>query len=175
LSNELADVDGTFYPVFNYVQGNSVLYGAELSLDWHILDPLHFENKLSYVKGFNESINQPLPFIPPFHINSELSYQLKGSTKSFFKNTTLKVFTDIYSDQHEIDIFETTTKGAITFGAGINTEMNLPHNKISFFIIGNNLFNQKYFNHLSRLKEANINATGRNITVGLTIPLSLKK
>jgi len=174
LSNELVDVDGTLYPVFNYVQGNSVLYGAEFSLDLHLLDPLHFENKLSYVKAQNEAINQPLPFIPPFHLNSELSYQIKGKQNSLFKSTLIKVFSDFYGDQNEVDIFETKTEGALIFGAGISSEINLSFTDLSLFIIGNNLLDEKYFNHLSRLKDAGIYSMGRNFTFGLSLPLTVK-
>lgn len=175
LNNDLADVDGILYPVFNYVQGNSVLYGAELSFDLHILDPLHFENKLSYVKAQNESIDQPLPFIPPFHLNSELSYLVKGKSKSLFKNTLFKVFSDFYGDQNEVDVFETETKGALIFGAGISSEINLPSTVISLFIVGNNLLDEKYYNHLSRLKDAQIYSIGRNFTFGLSVPLTIRK
>ena len=38
-------------------------------------------------------------------------------------------------------------------------------------ISGNNLLNKDYFSHLSRLKYDGIGNVGRNITLGISVPL----
>lgn len=172
---ETKEVDGTDYPVYRYVQGNSVLYGAELMLDYHITDPLHFENKISYVRGENNDQHTALPFVPPLHWNSELSYSIIKRSDKIIRELQAKVILDIYATQDRIDTFETETKGATIIGASINADIKIAKTICSLFVLGNNLADVTYYNHLSRLKDSGIAAMGRNITMGITIPLSIKK
>jgi len=171
---ETKDVDGIDYPVYRYVQGNSVLYGAEFMFDYHITDPLHFENKIAYVIGENKDQNTALPFVPPLHWNSELSYAIIKKSENALKQLQVKAMLDVYAKQDRIDSFETETKGATVFGASINADIKIGKTLCSLFVLGNNLGDVTYYNHLSRLKDARIASMGRNITFGLTIPLAIK-
>ncbi|MFL5752442.1 MAG: TonB-dependent receptor, partial [Bacteroidia bacterium] len=74
--------DGNTYPVFKFRQTKAQLYGGEFSFDIHPhpLDWLHFENTASVILAENRGGNGAiindstrfLPYIPPFHTNSEL-------------------------------------------------------------------------------------------------------
>ena len=44
--NQTQEVDNQFYQVFKYVQGDALFYGGELSIDYHPLNQIHFENKI---------------------------------------------------------------------------------------------------------------------------------
>lgn len=39
------------YRTYQYRQGNARLMGGEVSVDVHPVEPLHFENTFSYVRG----------------------------------------------------------------------------------------------------------------------------
>jgi iron complex outermembrane receptor protein len=144
-------------------------------LDYHITDPLHFENKLSYVRGENNDQHTALPFVPPLHWNSELSYSIIKRSDKIIRELQAKVILDVYATQDRIDTFETETKGATIVGASINADIKIAKTICSLFVLGNNITDVTYYNHLSRLKDAGIAAMGRNITMGITIPLSIKK
>lgn len=81
---------------------------------------------------------------------------------------------DVYGKQDRIDTFETETKGATVFGVSVNADIKFVKTLCSLFVLGNNLGDVTYFNHLSRLKEAGIASMGRNITVGLIVPLAIR-
>jgi iron complex outermembrane recepter protein len=58
---------------------------------------------------------------------------------------------------------ETSTPGYLLFNAGLSTEIHNTKRKLfSIYLLGNNLTNQAYQNHLSRLKYTDENpVTGR--------------
>jgi iron complex outermembrane receptor protein len=45
--------------------------------------------------------------------------------------------------------------------------LNMANNDLNLFWSVSNLFDKEYIDHLSRLKNLNLNAMGRNISVGL--------
>ncbi|HQF29587.1 MAG TPA: TonB-dependent receptor, partial [Bacteroidia bacterium] len=118
--------------------------------------------------------NTALPFVPPLHWNSELSYAIIKKSENALKQLQVKAMLDVYAKQDRIDSFETETKGATVFGASINADIKIGKTLCSLFVLGNNLGDVTYYNHLSRLKDARIASMGRNITFGLTIPLAIK-
>ncbi|MBK5285844.1 MAG: TonB-dependent receptor, partial [Bacteroidia bacterium] len=165
---------GEAFPVFRYVQGNSTLKGFEFSVDFHPVSNLHFENSVSYVDARNNNLEQPLPFIPPVKIENELRYNVVNKKKSRLSETYIKVSLTNALKQDRIDVFETETDGYTLFNAGIGTNVKVGKQSVLFFISANNLLDAKYFNHLSRLKEAGILEMGRNITFGMNLPFGLK-
>jgi iron complex outermembrane receptor protein len=175
LGGETTMVDGEEYPVFRYVQGNSVLWGFEASLDIHLIDALHFQNSVAFVEATNRQTGQPLPFIPATRIQNEVRYYFTFSKGSLFKDTYLSVGLDHYLAQDRFDIFETATRGYSLVNASFGTGIKLGKQIASLFINAHNLGNRRYYNHLSRLKESGVYNLGRNVSVGLTLPFGLKQ
>lgn len=174
INEEIIDVDGEQFPVYRYVQGNSVLYGFEFISDIHLVNNLHFENNVSYVRGTNEETNTPLPFIPAAKIENELKYEFTTSKTSRLQNIYIKAAIESYLKQGRIDIFETETDGYMLVNAGIGADIKLGKQTAMVFVNANNISDKKYYDHLSRLKDAGMYNMGRNITVGLNIPFGIK-
>lgn len=172
--DETADVDREQFPVYRYVQGNSALYGFEFISDIHLINNLHFENNVSFVKGTNDETHIPLPFIPAAKIENELKYEFITDKSSRLQNFYIKAAIENYLKQSRFDIFETETAGYMLVNAGIGTGIKLGKQPAIFFINFNNITNKKYFDHLSRLKDAGIFNMGRNITFGLNVPFGIK-
>lgn len=167
-------VDGALYEAYRYVQGNSILTGFEVIADFHPVDALHFENRLSYVRGTNEDTNEPLPFIPPFHASHDLRWDFKTSSKTFV-GPYVKIGVNFYAKQDRIDpAFETPTNGYALLDAGLGTQIKLGKQLATFYIVGNNLTNRTYYDHMSRWKYLGLHNMGRNITFGLNVPFGLK-
>jgi iron complex outermembrane receptor protein len=173
-ANEIINAENNIYPVYRYVQGNSSLKGFEFNFDVHPVDPLHFENSVSYVYATNESNGYPLPFIPPFHYKSTLSYTFHKSAIKKISDPYFKLIMDVFADQNRYDQFETATKGATIFGVSTGANFQIGKQVASFYIVCANLTNQSYFEHLSRLKSVGIHAMGTNVTIGLSIPFGIR-
>lgn len=150
--------------VYQFQQSKATLYGGEFSLDIHPLHYLHFQNSISVVYGKNKSdgvkatqdSSRYLPFIPPLHGISELRYDFKpGQTR--WINGFMKIqlaFTAAQNRVYLVDNTETPTPGYALFNAGIGAGFTDKKGKIIFniSIMGNNLTNVAYQDHLNRLK-----------------------
>jgi iron complex outermembrane recepter protein len=125
---------------------------------------LHFENSISAVYALNKGIdpkllsdsNKYLPNIPPFHGISELRYDFE-SKKHHIINGFVKVQLAYYAAQNRVylaDNTETPTAGYALFNAGVGGGIANKKGKtvVNIYVMGNNLFDVAYFDHLSRLK-----------------------
>lgn len=173
--NQTMSVDDVNYPVFRYVQGDALFYGGEVSVDYHITEQIHFENKASYVWAINQETELALPFIPPFHLNSLLSYEFIKKQNSNWKSIKIKAQYDYFAKQNRIDQFETITEAYSLFGGGFSARYQSKSTCVDFYLIASNITNQVYFNHLSRLKYVGIAGMGRNLTIGCSIPFGVLK
>lgn len=163
--------DGTvsILPVYRFVQTDAQLVGGEASVDFHLIKALHFENTFAYVRGKNLADDSALPFIPAAQLNNELRFEpnIKGLKDSYIKVGLTNVF-----KQDRFDEFETQTDGYTLLDAGFGTSLKMKNSKINVWVTGQNLTNKLYYNHLSRYKLANIFNPGRNVTLGVSIPIN---
>jgi iron complex outermembrane receptor protein len=182
-------------PAYKFQQGKAQLYGGELSVDIHPIKQLHFENSFSSVYALNRGIpsklltdsNKYLPFIPPVHGISELRYNFDNNPHSSFVNAFVKVQIAWYAAQDRAYLAygtETPTPGYTLFNAGFGGGFKNKKGKtvVNIFVMGDNLFDVAYFDHLSRLKyflygpeDTNpahgIHNMGRNISFKMDFPL----
>jgi len=181
---------------YKFQQGKAQLYGGEFSLDIHPIKSLHFENTVSAVYGQNKSTplsklspdsTKYLPFIPPVHGLSELRYDFEAP-HSHIVNAFVKVQLAWYAKQSRAYLdngTETPTDGYALVNAGVGAGFTNGKGKTIFklYIMGNNIFDVAYFDHMSRLKyfyynnyDTNpahgIHNMGRNIAFKLEFPLS---
>lgn len=181
-------------PAFQYTQGNAGLYGGELSIDIHPhpLDWLHIEHSFSLVRGENKSnaITEDaryLPFMPAPRYVGELRGVFKTVGKSM-SNAFVKIEYDYSWRQNRvlfINETETPTPSYGLWNIGFGTHFNSSKAELfRIYLNVNNLFDIAYQNHLSRLKYADENPAtgrmgifnmGRNISVKVIVPLTLKK
>jgi len=191
---------GNAYPVFKFRQTKAQLYGGEFSFDIHPhpFDWLHFENSASLVYAVNLGGNganitdstKYLPYIPPFHTNSELRADIKKQL-ACFSSIYIKVGVQYYAPQNQAFLAyntETKTPGYTLLDAAIGT--NVVNKKgttlFTFNVTGSNLMDLAYQSNMSRLKyfdnypknhtgRSGIYNMGRNISFKLIIPINIKK
>ncbi|MDF2435660.1 MAG: TonB-dependent receptor plug [Bacteroidota bacterium] len=177
---------------FEFVSGKANLNGGEIMIDIHPhpLDWLHFENSFSYVQSEQKGVpdsTRYLPYTPPAKLQSELKADIKKTGK-FMSNTFIQFGMETYFEQDKFYSAyqtETATPGYTLLNAGIGTTFVSGTTTLCTVIINaNNITDEAYQSHLSRLKYGNINyATGRtgvfnmgrNFNFKLIIPLSFKK
>lgn len=191
---------GNSYQVFKFRQTKAQLYGGEFNFDIHPhpLDWLHFENTASFIYAVNLGGNglvitdstKYLPYIPPFHTNSELRADLKKKI-AFFSSVYFKVGLQYFAEQDKFYSAygtETHTPGYTLLDAGMGFDIS---NKkgitlCSVNFSANNLTDEAYQSNMSRLKymdnyptnqtgRSGIYNMGRNFSFKLVIPVNIKK
>ena len=202
-NQRLLNADGTDYVIvpgnqtFQFTASKARLYGGEASIDIHPIKALHFENSISLVNANNLGAQHAsmgdsakyLPFIPPTHGISEIRYEFSAK-KSHVVHAFVKVQLEYYATQNRVMLAyntETPTAGYTLVNAGIGGSLTDKKGKtiMNIYLNGNNLFDNAYFDHLSRLKyflysdtDTNpahgIHNMGRNISLKLSFPLDVQ-
>ena len=120
-----------------------------------------------------ELCENPAAFIPPPKLRTQLKFELgnaKSFTENYFKTEWLYV-----AEQNQLGEFETVTPAFNLFAAGAGTTVKCKRTAFIISVNVNNIFNEVYTEHLSRLKPLHLYNTGRSINVNLKIPISLNK
>jgi iron complex outermembrane receptor protein len=156
-------------PVYHYTQANAFLYGGETGFHFHPhpLDWLHLEG--SYSNTFGEKADhQYLPLMPSQKINATVRTRFSG-------NKTVSKFSVYLQEQYSfaqkrIAEYETSTGAYNLINAGVSFEFQFGKQTILFNTAVNNLFNETYYDHLSRYKQDGIYNIGRNFNFRLNLP-----
>ncbi|MGG8494789.1 TonB-dependent receptor [Tenacibaculum sp. TC6] len=157
-------------PVYTYLQESAKLYGGEFGfhLHPHPLDWLHLESSFETVIGKRDTGNY-LPLIPA----NVFKNQIRGEfdINKWFQQAYASVSLHSYLDQNRVSEFETTTPAYSLLNLSIGGDFILNKYKFTTSLIVNNLLNEKYINHLSRLKSDGILNPGRNFVFSLQFNL----
>lgn len=167
---------------YQYMAGDARLWGGEVSVDLHPVEPLHFQNSFSYVNAVQlhqSSDSRYLPFTPAPRLNSTLRYDITHSGR-VLNNTYLSLGLTCYLRQdhvHRANDTETETPSYTLVNLSAGTDVKWKGKRVaSVFLSAANLFDRVYQSHLSRLKYADgpgICDMGRNITIKLLVPIAL--
>jgi iron complex outermembrane receptor protein len=179
---------------FQYQQTNARLYGMNTSLNFHpeSWKAFQFNNSFSMVYGYNlnakykgAGVNgEYLPFIPPPRWLSSVDYNIPVKNKilpllSFKAEADYNLAQNRYLGLYKT---ETPTAAYILMNASIHTDISYSKKQyMSFQLSVNNIFNDAYQNHLSRLQyfeyytrspngHLGIYNMGRNICVKTIVP-----
>ncbi|SIS74930.1 iron complex outermembrane recepter protein [Zobellia uliginosa] len=162
-------IDGN--TVFLYEQQDAKLYGGEIGLHIHPhpLDWLHIETSFETVTGKLKDESY-LPLIPANALNNTLRTEFTKSNswlENYYAFVTLKsVF-----KQDKVGGFELASDGYNLLSLGLGGRTLLFDYPIDIRVSANNILNTDYISHLSRLKTDGIANIGRNINIGISIPL----
>ncbi len=156
--------------VFHYIQNNAMLYGGEIGLHFHPhpLDWLHFESNFETVTGKKQN-QEYLPLIPANSWNNTLRTEFtvsKWFTDGFATTSLNRTFR-----QSNVSGFETSSNGYTLFNIGFGGKITVRKTIFDLTINGNNLLNEKYIAHLSRLKTDGVPNIGRNLVLGLNFAI----
>jgi len=154
--------------IYQYKQNNAHLYGGEAGLHFHpqYIKWLHIETTYSSVIG-KKMNGEYLPFIPAHKLNAEL--RAEKETLGLLKNIFVSVDTHTAFNQNNTAIDETVTTGYTLFNASVGGQLILYNLPISLRLSANNLFDKKYIDHLSTLKEVNYFNPGRNVALTVNV------
>lgn len=167
------------FPVWNYIQTDSELYGVDLSAKYTISDALAFGNKSSYTIGNDLENDRPLIDIPAFNTTNSLIYsnerwndftatlasewvfeQTKfpdNNFETFIAATDETVLVDISTPPSAFHLLHFYSE--VTFKTSNKTNLNVA-------LSMNNILNTNYRAYLNRLRYF-ADDLGRNIMVQL--------
>jgi iron complex outermembrane receptor protein len=186
------EVNGEMLDAFKFDQRKASLYGLEASVDIHPhpLDWLHIQNVFSLVAGrLSEPVSDSkfLPFIPAPRLITECRIDVKKFKKAI-RNFYIKLELDnTFAQKNIFSAYNTETATAsytlLNTALGADFVSNKGITLFSLNLVGSNLGDVAYQNHLSRLKYASENMVtgrmgvfnmGRNFSIKINIPLSFR-
>lgn len=157
--------------VFVYRQQDAALYGGEIGVHIHPhpLDWLHIESSFESVKGTPDSGGN-LPLIPARTLRNTLRLEFDSKDHKI-KSSYAYLALNTYFEQNKVSAFETPSPGYTLLNAGLGGKAVIFGQNLEFRVSGNNLLDKTYISHLSRLKQDGIANIGRNISIGLKMPI----
>ena len=156
------------YKIFDYTQFNKVnLSGFEMNLHFHphSIHSLHFEQSYSFIKTKNYDNNKVLALTPSNKIKTGVKFELEEYNLGLkFKTVSLY---HLYSfAQEEIVENETATDAYNVLNIALSFKL---FDQLNVILGVNNLLNEEYVPHLSRVKEVagGIPNPGRSFNINL--------
>ena len=116
---------------------------------------------------------EPLPRIPAHNVNNTIKMDFLKSSKKL-KNSFFSISSTAYFAQNRISDFEENTSAYFLISSSVGTTIQLETFPVELSFAVSNLFNERYSNHLSRLKPNGIYDMGRNFMISLKVPFSMK-
>jgi iron complex outermembrane recepter protein len=147
------------YPIFEYIGGEAMLMGGEMSLGVMITEGLIFNTGIDYVHGtriIDNGSNENLPVIPPFRFNNQLEYD--------FGRGWLGTSLQVVSAQKRVAPEEETTDAYTLLGFQAGYRLNFNGKHVIILRVTNAL-DTRYRDHLSRIEDRNFLMPGRNINL----------
>jgi len=156
------------FPVYRFIQDEASIYGGEASTsvypfsksaDWEIF--------ASYSGLVGQLIGGDyLPYMPAQEIKPGIRFEHKFNP-AFSVYATAN--TEFVLEQNLTNSMETSTPAYHLVNASAGLSLKRKSLQYTLNIAGNNLLNEAYYDHLSRLKYYNILNMGRDISVHLKI------
>lgn len=160
-------------PVYEFKQADAWIFGGEAGIEIHPENAKYFDWKTSYSQmEAHLSDGAYLPFMPQNKLNNELT--LKGKILSKVDHTFLKVGYNYVFAQNKIGINEIETPAYHIVNLSFGGEIKLLKQKFNIALGVNNLLNQLYYDHLSRLRIYGVYNIGLNAFINIKVPLAFK-
>lgn len=137
--------------------------GTEATIDINFLRHFNYRISGEYVYTYNCDEHIPLSFSPPFGMRNTLIWQRK--------HCMLYAEWQLIARQNRVDRNEHRTLGANLFH--LSGSLNIPvgrNNEIEITLTARNIFNTRYYNHLSFYRKVEIPEPGRNFQLLIKIP-----
>lgn len=160
--------------IYQFTQSKALITGIDVQIHAEITSKFNTNWAFEYL--YNQLIQDqqtkayPLPFSPPLSIYGEIQYKLIEN-HSFVEFLEVQLNSKLVSTQNRIAKNEASTEGYNLFGIGIKSQFNFKQFQPQIQFRVDNLFDTKYYNHMSFYRALEIPEMGRNIKLILTIPI----
>ena len=150
----------TRLPIYQFFGDDANFKGFEAEIDWVVAGAFKTAVSGAYVRGEIRETMEPLPLIPPFRGQIALAYELA--------DWFVRLESTFAARQDRIGEFETATDGYERFDLVSGVSRTIAGRLNVLTISLENLTDEVYRNHLSRVKEFMPEA-GRGVTVNYRV------
>ena len=152
--------------IYRYTGCRAMLAGGEVSASVRL--PFNFSYSLAgdYVYTRNEDENLPLAFSPQPSLRQTVSFDTK--------RMNMYIQSHLIAGQRRIARNEDITKGASLWHAGFSYELPSEKFPAELILTVKNIFNVRYYNHLSFYRKMEIPEPGRSFNLMVKIPFKTK-
>ena len=149
--------------IYRYTGAEVLFAGKEATKDIHFLRSFNYRISGEYVYTYNCDEHIPLSFSPPFSMRNTLTWQRK--------QVMLYAEWQSIARQNRVDRNEDRTPGANLFHLGGSLNIPIRGNQaIEITLTARNIFNTRYYNHLSFYRKVEIPEPGHNFQLLIKIP-----
>lgn len=169
------------FPVWNFIQSDSELYGLDLSIDYRLSEAVELSNKSSYTVGTDNGNGRPLIDIPALNTINTVSYSnpkwssFKASLTSEmifeqnrFPDNNFDVFIPSRNETVEVDINAVPKAFHLLHFYSEVTLDAFKNSKLNIALSINNILNTTNRDYLNRLRYFADNI-GRNVMLQLQL------
>ncbi|HNP17558.1 MAG TPA: TonB-dependent receptor [Fulvivirga sp.] len=156
---------------YYFTQQNASFKGIDIGLDWALGQSIQLNHTFSAVEAKTDD-GAYLPFIPAFSLLNTVNINLP--LKGKFSETNLVLSSRHYFKQDKVAENETETEGYSLIDLGVNTQLEMGNKTVLWSLKVTNLLDEKYFNHLSFIKDLGVPNMGRNVVLSAHIPLNFR-
>jgi iron complex outermembrane receptor protein len=144
--------------IYRYAGAEAVFAGAEVDFCIHFLRRWTYQFVGEYVYGRNLDERIPLPFSPPAAMHHTLTWE-RGRFRVYAEGQGI-------APQRQVSRNEEPTPGAFLWNMGASVTVF----DVELSLSAQNIFDTKYYDHLSFYRQAEIPEPGRNIQLFIKIP-----
>ena len=149
--------------IYRYTGAEVLFAGTEATIDIHFLRSFNYRISGEYVYTYNCDEHIPLSSSPPFSMRNTLTWQRK--------QVMLYAEWQSIARQNRVDRNEDRTPGANLFHLGGSLNIPIRGNQaIEITLTARNIFNTRYYNHLSFYRKVEIPEPGHNFQLLIKIP-----
>lgn len=163
------------FPVFAFHQSRALLSGLNSKLEVQMTKHLSSVTYISLLKAKNITSNTYLPGIPSDRFKESIKYQFSDTKKLF--NTYLTVDSEYVLKQWRVNSSQdylSAPKAYLLFNVWLGTKLAVKDNFITLNLSVENVLNTSYRTYMNRLRYFS-DEMGRNMTIHLKIPITIKK
>jgi iron complex outermembrane recepter protein len=160
------------YAVYEFNQSDAWIYGGEAKIGvypkgykW-----LNITSSLALLQGHLAG-GGFLPMMPPYKINNEITIQHHLTPRLHKGYIRLGIISS--AAQNRVAVNELKTPAYTLLNLNFGGEIIVMKQTIIIALGLNNLLNQHYYDHLSRLRQYNVNNMGINAFINIKIPISI--
>lgn len=154
-------------PAFAYEQKDDLwMYGLDISYHYHphFAHWIHLDQQASLIQAVDNS-NNALSLMPQNRIQTALRFVFSSKRKFKFDQIAIQ---HIYAlEQNRVATFETKSPAYQLLHAAIHMSTKISGHTLKFHVGVRNALNERYIDHLSRLKNIDMPSPGINFIAGL--------
>ncbi|MEI6594320.1 MAG: TonB-dependent receptor [Bacteroidota bacterium] len=160
-------------PVYEFKQADAWIFGGEAGIDIHpaTLKWLDLRSTYSQLEGhLNDGTY--LPFMPQNKLNNEIV--LRGKVFTKINNSFMRVGYNYVFAQNNVAVNEFTTPAYNIVNLSFGGVVKMFKQKFIIAVGINNLLNELYYDHLSRLRPYGVYNIGMNAFINIKVPFNIK-